>query len=119
MVGHSGLAEPLEFQVERRSGPQPDYGTISLPQLQAITSTSKGRILSNPTIITRSGEKGHLFVGGEIPIRLIVPIGAHCGRGLLYRAANIEAGLACRQRNRSALAEVHYKPFDTAARIAP
>jgi pilus assembly protein CpaC len=32
-------------------------------------------MLSNPTIIARSGEKGHLFVGGEIPIRVAQGLG--------------------------------------------
>lgn len=50
-------------------------GTINLPQLNAITSTGKGRLLSNPTIIARSGEKGHLFVGGEIPIQVAQGLG--------------------------------------------
>jgi len=50
-------------------------GTINLPQLNAITSVGKARLLSNPTIITRSGEKGHLFVGGEIPIQVAQGLG--------------------------------------------
>lgn len=50
-------------------------GTISLPQLNALTTSGKARMLANPTIIARSGEKGHLFVGGEIPIRVAQGLG--------------------------------------------
>jgi pilus assembly protein CpaC len=50
-------------------------GTISLPQLNAITTSGKARMLQNPSIIARSGEKGHLFVGGEIPIKVAQGLG--------------------------------------------
>jgi pilus assembly protein CpaC len=33
-----------------------------------MTSTGKARVLAQPTLITKSGQKAELFVGGEIPI---------------------------------------------------
>ena len=66
---------PLTFSSKGAPALSPISGTISLPQLNAITSVGKARILSNPTIITRSGEKGHLFVGGEIPIQVAQGLG--------------------------------------------
>ena len=39
-----------------------------LPSLDMLTSSGKARMLSRPTLITRSGQPAELFVGGEIPI---------------------------------------------------
>lgn len=66
---------PLTFASKGGAALSPISGKINLPQLNAIATSGKGRILSNPTVITRSGEKGHLFVGGEIPIRVAQGLG--------------------------------------------
>ena len=39
-----------------------------LPSINMMTSTGKARVLAQPTLITRSGQKAQLFVGGELPI---------------------------------------------------
>jgi pilus assembly protein CpaC len=50
------------------------FGPISgvidniIPTLDMLTSTGKARVLAQPTLITKSGQKAQLFVGGEIPI---------------------------------------------------
>jgi Flp pilus assembly secretin CpaC len=48
----------------------PISGVISniLPSINMMTSTGKARVLAQPTLITRSGQKAELFVGGELPI---------------------------------------------------
>jgi pilus assembly protein CpaC len=48
----------------------PISGVISniLPSINMMTSTGKARVLAQPTLITRSGQKAQLFVGGELPI---------------------------------------------------
>jgi len=48
----------------------PITGVISniLPSINMMTSTGKARVLAQPTLITRSGQKAQLFVGGELPI---------------------------------------------------
>lgn len=66
---------PLKFASKGGPALSPVTGTINLPQLNAIASSGKARMLSNPSIIARSGEKGHLFVGGEIPIRIAQGLG--------------------------------------------
>jgi pilus assembly protein CpaC len=66
---------PLNFASKGGPALSPVTGTISLPQLNAIASSGKGRLLSSPSLIARSGEKGHLFVGGEIPIRVAQGLG--------------------------------------------
>lgn len=39
-----------------------------LPTIDMLTSTGKARVLARPTLITKSGQKADLFVGGELPI---------------------------------------------------
>ncbi|MGH9323045.1 MAG: type II and III secretion system protein family protein, partial [Vicinamibacteria bacterium] len=39
-----------------------------LPSIDMMTSTGKARVLAQPTLITKSGQKAQLFVGGELPI---------------------------------------------------
>jgi pilus assembly protein CpaC len=39
-----------------------------LPTIDMLTSTGKARVLAQPTLITKSGQKAELFVGGELPI---------------------------------------------------
>jgi pilus assembly protein CpaC len=39
-----------------------------LPSIDMLTSSGKARLLSRPTLITKSGQPAELFVGGEIPI---------------------------------------------------
>ena len=39
-----------------------------LPSINMMTSTGKARVLAQPTLITKSGQKAQLFVGGELPI---------------------------------------------------
>ena len=39
-----------------------------LPSIDMMASSGKARILSRPTLITKSGESAELFVGGELPI---------------------------------------------------
>ena len=39
-----------------------------LPSIEMLTSTGKARILSRPTLVTKSGESAEIFVGGELPI---------------------------------------------------
>jgi pilus assembly protein CpaC len=48
----------------------PITGVISnlLPTINMLTSTGQARVLAQPTLITKSGQKAQLFVGGEIPI---------------------------------------------------
>ncbi len=48
----------------------PISGVINniLPSINMMTSTGKARVLAQPTLITRSGQKAELFVGGELPI---------------------------------------------------
>jgi pilus assembly protein CpaC len=48
----------------------PISGVINniLPTINMMTSTGKARVLAQPTLITRSGQKAELFVGGELPI---------------------------------------------------
>jgi pilus assembly protein CpaC len=48
----------------------PISGVISniLPSINMMTSTGKARVLAQPTLITKSGQKAELFVGGELPI---------------------------------------------------
>ncbi len=48
----------------------PISGVISniLPSINMMTTTGKARVLAQPTLITRSGQKAELFVGGELPI---------------------------------------------------
>jgi len=52
------------------SSVSPITGVISniLPSINMMTSTGKARVLAQPTLITRSGQKAQLFVGGELPI---------------------------------------------------
>jgi pilus assembly protein CpaC len=48
----------------------PISGVIAdiLPSINMMTSTGKARVLAQPTLITKSGQKAQLFVGGELPI---------------------------------------------------
>jgi pilus assembly protein CpaC len=48
----------------------PISGVISniLPSINMMTSTGKARVLAQPTLVTKSGQKAQLFVGGELPI---------------------------------------------------
>ena len=46
-----------------------------LPQLNVLTQTGKAKILATPTLITQSGDRAHIFVGGEIPIPISLPAG--------------------------------------------
>jgi pilus assembly protein CpaC len=39
-----------------------------LPSINMMTSTGKARVLAQPTLIAKSGQKAQLFVGGELPI---------------------------------------------------
>lgn len=39
-----------------------------LPSIDMLASSGKARVLSRPTLITKSGKPAELFVGGEIPI---------------------------------------------------
>ena len=39
-----------------------------IPSLDMLASSGKARVLSRPTLITKSGQPAELFVGGEIPI---------------------------------------------------
>lgn len=39
-----------------------------LPSIDMLTSSGKARVLARPTLVTRSGQKAELFVGGELPI---------------------------------------------------
>ncbi len=39
-----------------------------LPSIEALTSNGAARVMARPTLITRSGQKAELFVGGELPI---------------------------------------------------
>lgn len=41
-----------------------------------LTSSGQARVLARPTLITRSGQKAELFVGGEIPIPVAQGSGA-------------------------------------------
>lgn len=58
------------FQTGSGGGFGPITGVISniLPTINMLTSTGKARVLAQPTLITKSGQKAQLFVGGEIPI---------------------------------------------------
>jgi pilus assembly protein CpaC len=48
----------------------PISGVINnlLPSINMMTSTGKARVLAQPTLIAKSGQKAQLFVGGELPI---------------------------------------------------
>ena len=39
-----------------------------IPSLDMMSSSGKARVLSRPTLITKSGQSAELFVGGELPI---------------------------------------------------
>lgn len=47
-----------------------------LPSLDMFANSSKARILSRPTLITKSGQPAELFIGGEIPIPVAQGSGA-------------------------------------------
>ena len=47
-----------------------------IPSLDMLTSSGKARVLSRPTLITKSGQPAELFVGGEIPIPVAQGSGA-------------------------------------------
>ncbi len=47
-----------------------------LPSIDMLTSSGQARVLARPTLITRSGQKAELFVGGEIPIPVAQGSGA-------------------------------------------
>jgi pilus assembly protein CpaC len=48
----------------------PITGVINnlLPSIEMLTGNGQARVLARPTLITRSGQKAELFVGGELPI---------------------------------------------------
>ena len=47
-----------------------------IPSLDMLASSGKARVLSRPTLITKSGQRAELFVGGEIPIPVAQGSGA-------------------------------------------
>ena len=47
-----------------------------LPSIEMLTSSGQARVLARPTLITRSGQRAELFVGGEIPIPVAQGSGA-------------------------------------------
>jgi pilus assembly protein CpaC len=47
-----------------------------LPQLNFLTVADKARVLATPTVITQSGQRAELFVGGELPIPVSLGGGA-------------------------------------------
>lgn len=60
----------LPFQGGSGGSFGPITGVIDnlLPSIDMLTSSGQARVLARPTLITRSGQKAELFVGGEIPI---------------------------------------------------
>ena len=47
-----------------------------LPSIDMLASSGKARVLAQPTLITKSGERAELFVGGELPIPVAQGSGA-------------------------------------------
>lgn len=56
----------------------PVTGVLSnvLPSIDMLTSSGQARILSRPTLVTKSGQRAELFVGGELPIPVAQGSGA-------------------------------------------
>jgi pilus assembly protein CpaC len=69
-VKWAGSVNPSSTLPFEGSSVGPISGVISniLPSINMMTTTGKARILAQPTLITKSGQKAELFVGGEIPI---------------------------------------------------
>jgi len=69
-VRWSGSVSPESSLPFVGSSVGPITGVIEnlLPSLDIMASSGKARVLSRPTLITKSGEEAELFVGGEIPI---------------------------------------------------
>lgn len=69
-VRWSGNVSPRSSLGFEGSSVGPITGVINnlLPSIDMLTSTGKARVLSQPTLITKSGESAEIFVGGELPI---------------------------------------------------
>ncbi|HJS74427.1 MAG TPA: pilus assembly protein N-terminal domain-containing protein [Vicinamibacteria bacterium] len=69
-VKWAGSVNPSSTLPFEGSSVGPISGVISniLPSINMMTSTGKARVLAQPTLITKSGQKAELFVGGELPI---------------------------------------------------
>ncbi len=72
------LSSSLPFEGGSGGSFGPITGVIDnlLPSIDMLTSSGQARVLARPTLITRSGQKAELFVGGEIPIPVAQGSGA-------------------------------------------